>query len=99
MMPTNVNITEPVRAQLLSTGDIRTLLQKKQGMNANAEVPESVLDQFTDTSSWFWTYSLEPSPKALAWAKKNEKEFVPLVSLKRVLPKKYGKCSFIDGTC
>jgi hypothetical protein len=85
----------------MSQDDIRSKLAAKQGMNANAEVGIETLDLFNDLSSWFWTYSLAPNPKALAWGKANGKEFVPLVNLKRVLPKnrKYGKCSFQDGSC
>jgi len=79
--------------------DVRTRLARKQGMNANGAVPKSVLERFTGTSSWFWTYGLAPSPKALEWAQEHGKEFVPLVSLKRVLPKGYGSCSFKEGTC
>ena len=70
-------------------------------MNANGAVPRPVLDQFTSTSSWFWTYGLEPAATALAWAQDNGKEFVPLINLKRVLPKTHPnwRCSFSAGTC
>jgi len=83
----------------MSADEIRGKLSQKQGMNANSKVGRDTLNQFTSTSSWFWTYALEPNSKALAWAQDTGKEFVPLVSLKRVLPRKYGKCSFEDGTC
>merc|ERR1712232_1443957 len=71
---------------IIGNGDeIRRKLAKKQGMNAGSN-GKSILNQFTNTSSWFWTYSLAPPESALEWANENGKEFVPLVNLKDPLP-------------
>ena len=59
-------------------------MSQKQGMNSNAAVPREILDLYNDISSWFWTYSLQPSPNTLEWGQENDKEFVSLINLKKV---------------
>jgi hypothetical protein len=92
----------------LFEADYFDLLAQKQGMNANSKVPYDVLDLFTDTSSWFWTYGLEPSramneedghSPSLDWGINGAKEFVPLINLKQVLPKWHpnSRCTFRGG--
>eukprot|EP00927_Polykrikos_kofoidii_P051162 TRINITY_DN44969_c0_g1_i1.p1 TRINITY_DN44969_c0_g1~~TRINITY_DN44969_c0_g1_i1.p1 ORF type:complete len:475 (+),score=93.56 TRINITY_DN44969_c0_g1_i1:92-1426(+) len=85
--------------QRMSPSEIDVKLKAKQGLNANAIVGLDTLNKFIGTSSWFWTYALKPEEEALKWGLANNKEFVPLVNLKRPLPKGEGTCSFQDGTC
>lgn len=79
--------------------DILDLMAQKQGMNSNGKVTKEILDRFTDSASWYWTYGLSPTPGSEEWGKAHGKEFVPLINLKEVLPEEYGSCHFRDGTC
>jgi hypothetical protein len=54
------------------------------------------LGPFTDISSWFWTYGLEPEAESLTWGQENQKEFVPLVNLKDPLPNHMKPCTLHD---
>jgi len=74
--------------QSLSTStDLQERLAQKQGMNANGAVPREILDLYTKHSSWFYTYGLAPANTPVEWANETGKEFVPLINLKRILPK------------
>merc|ERR1712216_758511 len=57
----------------------------------NSRISSAILDQFKDSSDWFWTYGLKPSEVSLEWGKESDKEFVPLVNLKNILSVEYEK--------
>lgn len=84
----------------LTPEEVEEGLARKMGMNVNSGVNQHVLDQFTDVSSWFWAYSLEPeNEEAEEWAASTGKEFVGLINLKGPLPDSMDQCYFHDGTC
>jgi len=81
------------QAQLTAGTVAGTGMSQSAIANPNA----NVLAPFTDISSWYWTYSLQPAgPGSQNWGNTNEKEFVPLLQLKHPIPKNLGSCTLSE---